>query len=528
MKHMFLKVQLALFAIVLLVGCGTDKDYLSALPGNSVLVVKVHVGNLLNESEVLEDHQISGFMKNSINEMSGESRALMREILEDSSTSGVDMKQPVYFVLESLEQVRGLMIVPIADEAKVKKTLQTLLAEGSLSKNTLLAVQNGINTLQNQNGNAIAAFDDEKLVFAFSSGSTDALEYMNLSDKAQERPKALENFIDENVDMAMYLDYGKLMPLVAAFSRDLNGLDLSLFEQMKITASLNFEKGKASITYKVDGCQEMEKCYKEIYCKPDNDLVYLLPSDTWAVAQFGIKNLASIKNLFGKDQALKMDKMFEELNTLLLEKGIQTKVDYDLLNSIQGDVILGATPFVQQGNNKLPQAIFVAECADKKLFDFATALITQANSNAEKIDNNLYRLDLDTKVDSCKGYDYFFGFADGKLFVMPENLYEQCTSDKNLKGFASDLSDNKVMYSVIKNNNAGVLDFTVFTKELEKEGKISFIKNADILRMFELVCVKMEGTTQTEFIVTTTDAETEVLKQIKDICVKLAITEAVK
>lgn len=534
MKHMYLKVMAALFAVALLVGCDADKGYLSALPGQSVFVAKVHVGNLLNESEVLTDPQISGFLKNSINEMSGESRTLLREILEDPAATGLDMTQPVYCALENVEQMRGVVILPIADEAKVKTTLETLLADRNVRMDYVLAAQNGINTLEDKTGNALAAFDAEKLVFAYANGTADALEYMTLSEKAQEKSAALNDFIAEDADMAMYADYGQLVPLAAGLSRELGAVDMSMFQELKFIATLNFEKGKAVVAYEVDGCEELEKFYKEMYNTPDNDLVNLLPSDAWAVAQLGINNLACIKDYFKGETAAEMEKAFEKINAGLAAKGIQTKVNFDLLNSIQGDVIIGATPVVEQDDEQAPQVIFVAECANKDLFDLAAAVVIQENERAEKIDDNLYSLGFNKKIDWSnyrfdgnytyirKGYDYYFGFADNKMFVMPENLYQQCN---NLKGFASDFSNNEVIYPVVKSSNAAALDFSALAKEIGRDQKPASLEIGNVLRMFEITYAKTENFNKAEFVVTMTDKDTEMLKQLKDLCVKLTIKE---
>ena len=534
MKHMYLKVMAALFAVALLVGCDAEKGYLSALPGQSVLVAKVHVGNLLNESAILDDPQISGFLKNSINEMSGDSRTLMREILEDPAATGFDLSQPVYCALENVEQMRGVVILPIADATKVKRALETLLADRNVRMDYVLAAQNGINTLEDKRGNALAAFDAEKLVFAYANGTADALEYMTLSEKAQEKSAELKNFIAEDADMALYVDYGQIMPLAAGLSRELGAVDLSLLQEMKFIATLDFEKGKAAVTYKVDGCEALEKCYKEMYNTADNDLVNLLPSDTWAVAQLGIKNLACVKDYFKGDVAAEMDKMFEEINTKLAAEGIQTKVNFDLLNSIQGDVIIGATPVVEQDDERAPQVVFVAECANKDLFDLAAAIVIQENERAEKIDDNLYSLGMNKKIDWSnyrydgnytyirKGYDYYFGFADNKMFVMPENLYQQCN---NLKGFASDFSDNDVIYPVVKSSNAAALDFSALAKEIERDQKPASLEIGNVLRMFDITYAKMENVNSCEFVITMADKDTEMLKQLKDLCVKLTIKE---
>lgn len=139
----------------------------------------------------------------------------------------------------------------------------------------------------------------------------------------------------------------------------------------------------------------------------------------------------------------------------------------------------------------------------------------------KKIDWSNYRYDGNYTY-IRKGYDYYFGFADNKMFVMPENLYQQCN---NLKGFASDFSDNDVIYPVVKSSNAAALDFSALAKEIERDGKPASLEIGNVLRMFDITYAKMENANSCEFVITMADKDTEMLKQLKDLCVKLTIKE---
>jgi hypothetical protein len=96
MKKLYVKLMTAALAVVILTGCGQKAGYMSALPGQSVVVAKVNVGNLLDESEVLSDNQVKGALKEIINETQGETRTLLREITQDPRTCGIDIDNPVF------------------------------------------------------------------------------------------------------------------------------------------------------------------------------------------------------------------------------------------------------------------------------------------------------------------------------------------------------------------------------------------------------------------------------------------------
>ena len=538
-RNMFLKLTAVVATILMLASCSGSSDYLSALPGNSVMVAKVNVGNVLTESEVLTDPQVAGFLKNSINRLDGDNRTLMRELLDDPMASGADLSEPVYVALENVEQMRGLVIVPLADGDKMKHTVGTILANREF-RGFVLAQQKGINTIENETGEVLAAFDDSKLVIAFSDGSVDAMEYMTLSQKSQEKSDALQKFINSDDDAAFYLHYGQLVTLVEGMQHKFQGLDLSMLKNAELITKLNFEKGKATLTYKLLGCDEIEGIYNDMCTNPDNDLVAYLPHNTWATAQMGVKNLAVIKQFIKGEIEEIMNKGFEELNNNLAEAGNNAKWSLDLLNSLKGDVIVGVTPVVDNGTREEPQAIFVAECQNKDLFDAIVPLIMIENKHAEKVGDNLYSLGYNAKIDwenynwdgdytyVRKGYDYYFGYADGKMFVMPENMYKQCASGENLKGFESSLKENSALYNMIKSNNSVALDITALAAEIGKSNTKDALIIANALKHFESLATRIKNSTETEVIITTTDKDTEILKLIKDLCVKLAIGERVR
>lgn len=539
MKNMYLKLTGFVASLVMFASCSKAPDYLNVLPDSSVVVAKVNVGNLLTESEVLTDPQVAGFLKNGINELQGDTRTLMRELLDNPSNLGLDLGKELYVALENVEQMRGLVVVPVSDEEKLKNVVATLLADREMNLNCTLTQQNGINKIQDERGNAIAAFDAEKMVIPFSNGTADAMEYMTPKDGAGKSDE-LNDFIQKKADVAYYIDYGQIVTLLEGAQPQLEGMDLEMLKEAKFISTLNFEKGKAVMATEFVGSDEIEKVYNDIYANPSNDLAKYLPQTTWAAAQLSVKDLAVVKDFFKGEIANQMNQVFDKVNAELQEKGIQAKVGFELLSSIKGDVIAGATPVVKNGYRQQPQGILVAECANKDLFDLIAALIMEENEHAEKVGNDLYSLGVNMRPDwstydgdglnyTREGYDYYFGYDDGKMFVMPENLYQQCASGNSLKGFSQSLEENATLFSMLKGTNGLALDCNSLASEIRKNGdskEAHLISNT--LQKFESFVLKTNEPIKAEFLVTMTDKDTEFLKQIKDICIKFAIAKQVR
>ena len=170
------------------------------------MVVKANVDNLLAESELLQDNQITGLIKNDINEMPENSRELLRKILADPANSGLDLKQPAYVVIDNIEQTRGFALFAVKDKEKVTELLNAMEIE-DLS----MEEKSEYSLLKTGNAN-IVAFDETKLVAAFSQGACDVTEYMSADTEAK-KSKSLAEFMECDDDVAYYMAFKDVLRL---------------------------------------------------------------------------------------------------------------------------------------------------------------------------------------------------------------------------------------------------------------------------------------------------------------------------
>lgn len=506
-----------------------SEDYLSVIPGNSVMVAKVDLGNLIEESDVLNDSFLRTCIESGIDNMDGDARQLLTEMCENPNACGLDVEKPVYFAIDNAIKVKGVVTASVDNEDNLYKTMELLVDEtkGELE----LSKRDGMTTMEDSYGNTYAAFDSEKMVIAFSEkGKVDVMDYI-CSKKKGEMSDALEDFIkDESSDISLYVDCEQLVSFAQmAVSQEMNIDD---FKSAKLTAMLNFEKGKATLRYKLYGYDKFQDVFDQMIESPDNDLLDYLPEGTWAVGQLGIGDLQNIVQLFEGDIKTRIDEYIAMCNEKLEASGVNASLSLDLLSSIKGDMIFGATPTVSIDGVEEPQFVFIAECRDKKLFD-AVAAIANAEDGVEMIGEDLYSLGLNKRIDwdqstwheyvyVRKGYDYYLGYVDDKMYVMPENLYAKCVNGLDFQEFDNSLKDNKTLLGLVDGKNAvavSVADLVNAAVDLADNDMIRILNN------FKSVSVEIKSAEEAEYVVCMTDKDTEFLKQIIFIGVKYALSQ---
>lgn len=512
---------LALLSVVLIAfgfaSCGQSSGYQSVIPAEPVAVVKANVNNLLTKSEILKDNQITGLAKNGINEMPENSRELMRKILEDPANSGIDLEQPAFMVVENIEQVRGFALLAVSDIEKLKELVNALDDESSS-----LTEKDEYSVLKVNNDN-LAAFDENKLIIAFSQGAFDATEYMTPDDNADDKCSELEDFLASGDDMGLYMDYKDILRLAeGANAEAFAGMDMEKFKDLKLICSLNFEAGKAVLKGKMAGNNELIDTYKKFAADPETDLQKFIPNATYAFMQFGAKEWGKAieENVALTGENNPLEQATAEINKTLKRQGISQEFSWSLLNSLDGGIIFGVSEIDKTSQMPIPQMTLVAECKDDKLFCLIAEIMQKEPGMVKPVADNIYSLsDL-----------YYIGYADDKIFVMPKSIYNECYNGGSLKGLASNLSSNK-MADKIGNKNGMIVDAKATVgviKEMGLARRRSERAMLDLLNKFESSSYTVDtDNCELEWSVFFDDANTNSLKQIKDMAISTAIGEAV-
>lgn len=497
-----------------LVSCSQSSDYRSVIPAEPVMVVKANVDNLLAESELLQDNQITGLIKNDINEMPENSRELLRKILADPANSGLDLKQPAYVVIDNIEQTRGFALFAVKDKEKVTELLNAMEIE-DLS----MEEKSEYSLLKTGNAN-IVAFDETKLVAAFSQGACDVTEYMSADTEAK-KSKSLAEFMECDDDVAYYMAFKDVLRLAEGTNPEaFSMLDTEKAKDAKLVMSLNFEAGKAVLDTRLEDADELLEISRDYMSSPNSGLQVFIPKTCYGFMQFGIKDLGSnIEKSIPEAQRAEFDEYMAMANKEAKKMGIKEELTLSLLNSLDGGMIFGIAEKDNSSPLPIPQMILVAECKDNSLFNLIAKSL-ESNRIATKTDGNTY---------SLMGL-YTLGFADGKLFVMPQNLSAQCYKDGTMKSLAENLTDND-MAQMVGEENGMIIDTKATAKGLEDMGVARRAKDRAILELmnkFTYAGYSVKEDCKVEYTVYFEDYATNSLKQIKDMAVNAAIGNAAK
>lgn len=491
-----------------LAACSKPSDYTSVIPDEPVIVFKTNVNNLLKKSEIMKDNQITALLKGAINEMPEESRELMRSILADPANSGFDLDKPVFAVMDNIEQARGFLLFAVSDAEKVRRLFRV-----TDDDDVSFGEEAGYDLLKVENHNMVA-LDDSKFLIAFSQGSCDVVEYIISTNKGN-KGDALRTFISSEDDMSFYVAYKDILRLAEGVNPEAFALvDAKQFENAKVVSSVNFETGKVVADTKFVDAEAVTDMWKGHLCKPSADLQKFVPGASLGFMQMGIRKMGDgFEKNIQEEQRAEFEQYLAKANAELKKKGLNEELSFSCLNSIDGGVIFGVSEADMKSLLPIPQMTFVAECADDKLFRLIAGLL-EGESLVTKSEANIYSL-----------MGYTIGFADGKMFVMPNNLFGQCYAGGSLKGLPENLSDNE-MAKTVGDKNGMVIDAKAVSGLIKQLGMVVSREERavfDQLSKISQFTYMVNEDYSMEQVLEFEDAQTNSLKQIKDIAVSLAI-----
>lgn len=507
-----------LSAVTLFTSCNpTSSDYISAVPKEPIAALKINAGALFDDSKILENNLVNNYLRQAINEMPRDMRSIMRDILAEPSNSGIDVDKPAVFVLDGVTPLRGLVCCAVGNKEQLNDNIEEFLDE---TDNLNIQAEDGY-TVVSDRRNVWVAFDDEKLVVALSEGVADATEYMKMSENALSNSNFCK-FVGSNDDAGLYLDYTQLSTIAASVSpqnRELIQM-LEMYDGVIQFTSLNFDDGRVVMRSSLEGNTAVISEYMKAMNKtPSGKYLEYVPKDAYGVALLGLQNLTKSFELLDN----KIRKEFEQLMT-------QMNFDMQLIDDIDGDVLFALLPRADLAGKQLPQMMFFAE-SKKGLFDYVATALLGNNKNMSQVATDLYSLGLNKRIDWSKssynydtysydyvyttsGYDYYLGYIDDCIFVMPENIYAKCVKDGEFVALRKNFSDSPLTVYLGKSAVVCGMDNIIEDcKDLEP----AF---TDILKYFESVRVLSTDVFDSEFVIEFADKDVNSLKQIVDIAMR--------
>lgn len=435
-------------AVLLFVLWGGSSKHYSAIPDGSVYLVKVNAGNLLKDSEILEQPIVETVLDMVVKSMPRSSRELMREIVENPSASGIDVDQPAVFAITDVQPMKGVFVMAVKDKARLEEVI-TLFTEDF--NEIELEENDGVTYIGFGNRNRVnevsIAYDADKFVVAMADRYADAEEYFNLEgDEQAVNNKAYSRFFDKNDDAAMYLDFSTITEMKGLrLSRSEKQL-LKTFEDMTMFMSLNFDNGYAELLAAVELPEEYKETIEENWVEPTHRHFKYIPENAIGVACIGVDF----------EKILEMESMEKPLKSLSKEgfsKGV--------LSSVYGDVTFAVLPVEKLGKEDIPQFMFVADCNDRALFDQIVRMIKE-EEGVSYIDDDVYALGMNkyreynnyywddySYTEKEGGYDYYFMYRDNAIFFLPENIYRKLVEDDEVVALDESIA-NSDKFSALK------------------------------------------------------------------------------
>lgn len=491
---------LSIVAAMILSACSQSGNYEETIPNESMFLVKMSLGQMVAKSEVMSEPMVSSALREGINSLSADSRDLMREVIDDPETCGLDFSKPVYFALVSAApSPAGMMTIAVKDQDKLQKFLSTILEEQNFkSMNITLGQHKDAYTLENGN-NVYGAFDKTRFVIAMGQNNVDAMEYMSLpSGKKAVNDTKFDEFFSTDNDMVTVYDYAKVIEMNKSVDPEsaLAKINSKYTDGMMCLSSINFENGAIRSHIGVKYNSAMEELTKNLVQKPSMSHLKLIPSNA---------TLAFVGRAEG------IDKILNEVFSDEQKKEISANLgDFNLedLGSIQGDITFALMPFESNGEYDIkPNLCLYVDCKDRTLFD-DIASVFQATEKPE-LDTDLYPVG-----------NLYFGFQNNLMFLVPADLYSTIFVNGSVQPLDENFTSNR-LYSRLEGQYGGlVFDGTTFFQD---PALAAFIGKSpiDLNSLLDNITFTSKSQTEGNSDIEFQNKEDNSLKIIKDIVISV-------
>lgn len=521
-KNTAILMLISAFAMFFVSCENSNKKQYEVIPDGASVLVKANLGNVVNESEILEVSMVRTALDFLVNTMPKESRDMFREIITDPTKSGIDVNEPIVMSV-AVHPVEVVVSMAMSDKNRFVEVFEAV-ADGT---GVELVEENGITKVDlgyAGNNEFDIAFDSEVLVMVFcESGSADAGYYMTLDKgrQAVNNDKYTEFFASLS-DASAFLDFTSIMD-AASNLRYMSEEEKALMEMyasydLSFVMDLDFEDGYSEVATKVFAADEYIKKIEACWMKPDGRFLGFVPYDA-----VGVLNIATD---FGKACEAYPEYM-QELLPMIQELGFTE----EMLKSFAGDIMFAVLQPEKLGSKELPQMMFAVECEGRDAFDAFIALL--ADEDLSLVDNDVYALGLNRYYDRSSGefvsggYDYYLMYKDDAIFVLPENIYSEVVVDGELKALDRNVADNDCFAALEKSGFVG--DFKAIVSlykdmvtRISPDDKIVL----NVLGIFENVEFVMENATETNLRINMVDKDENFLKQILDEVMAIASSVA--
>lgn len=380
MKYLLKSIFLLLFLVV--VQLASAQSLLRFIPSDATFVMSLDPAHLNQKVSIdkLEQLDVYKFLVDNITNEAGGKKALMEQVINDPRTIGLDFKKSASYAAFNIganNSMSGQLVMKVSDASKFEQFLNEQANNGA---KMALEQQGGMSYTLMGSDLAIG-WDNEKVIF-YSGQSSPAKDEPYRDFMARKDQAFKKNFLSvlslsptrsilrngkymaaraKGNDAHIWMDYGPIMemsqsflgnagPLIPGSTNQMNAEMMnalsSLYDDMKISASMNFEKGAMTMNTKTFMGGKLMDYSKKAYKRKLNRDFYKYIKKENLMAYFSLAT--DSKAMWGgmKDMMYPMiEKMGEEgsmaVSALkIMEIAIDEDALYDLL---KGDVVFAVT-----------------------------------------------------------------------------------------------------------------------------------------------------------------------------------------
>lgn len=423
MKSAMLSALWTLALTVIFSACSPEKEnYLSSLPSESSVVIKLNVVQMIQKSNIMNNPMINGVLMQAEGQVPAPLKGKFDEIKQDPRTAGLDLEKPlaISVIMDNLEEPQLVAVAALSDADKFDDLMvQFASTEEAIAIEKL---NNGIQRIKIQGNNeADFIYNDNRIVMTIDMDATQLI-----AQKAEQsilNNPNIKEFAESTNDYSIFLNYNWITEVF----KQQNHANISLpptFDLIKgcsAFSTINFEQGKVEGKTKVYANDDIKQMQETFYLKPSGKFIGMLPTDTYLAFNGGAKNASQIFDMLGEKERQEAEKALQQIG-----------LSKEIFNSIEGDVTLG---IINDTNPMgIPGFILAAECKDSNLFE-AIKKIT----NTESVEGNLVNI-----------LGYFITYVDGSLIATTESIYNQCLAEGEIKDLKESLKNTPMKNALEK------------------------------------------------------------------------------
>lgn len=545
----------ATFAIVKLCGNASDDQVSQRKVSDNLVVVYINIDQLATKG-AFDEHidasnrkMLATMFSSAIAERSLGNHA--SSIITDLSTSGIDIKAPVYAYYNEAENL--VIAAKVKDVANVDKTfaLLSFMLEQD-GKEPLTIERDGNNRIAQLDNETITAYNDKYIVITstFSRevsvadaiealehpisdlrifGDSDVAFYANCYKSMECMRKMLESTKTEYELMAAEDPYYD--DSVAEIEETLAIIDTYaayIKKDANAIIALTFDPGRITLSAKVDGIDTSE--FENIAKRTHNKHLEYIGEDAAIIANIGMngKRYAEILDL------ILSSKYFTESEYNTFEVNMVAGIASDAIESIDGDLTLAVEDISGIYDSRY-DSFYDEYQTNVSLESVAASVIVDVTDNyiisnlGQFIGGFLHRQDSNHYYGSFSGLDISLGQDDNVFHAGINTTYDikkDSAADadwlpcvKNSMSYVVIDMDNLMSYSYIRAANKMLMnDMDPATRDIY----------AQYVDMLDYIYLSQPDLTEAELVIALKDDETNALKQVADVLMPVLASEIIQ